>query len=709
MKTQLYQINVNFARRNNMPSIFAGVVLRETEKAVYVYGHGTMESSKTGSCCVCGRELTHPVSVTLGIGPECGGHWWDWKTIGGYTEENIERLKKEMLIKMKDMKVDQWLPKAVIKEKSDCSTEITIPSDHPMSTEKSETKPKIKRSVILVKFSNTEELGLRVVFPYSPEDVNRVKTLSGRKFNVKGKYWTCYLSEENVKMLEGWNFEMQDKIYDYLVPQEIHIDSLDDSGIQIPGLKRELYPYQKKGVSFIETRKGRALIADEMGLGKTAQALAWLQLHKEHTPVIIVVPASLKLNWEREAHMWMENPNVSILNGTTPHAITTDIAIINYDILASWLPVILEWKPKVMISDEIHYVKNNKAQRTKAAKKLAKHVPYFIGLSGTPIVNRPFEFYNAINMVDKSIFPDFWTYVRRYCNAKNNGFGWDFSGADHMEELHEKLSTSIMIRRKKIDVLTDLPPKTRSFVPIELSNRLEYNRAKNDFIAFVERNIDTEISKLQKELFEKYGTNLIDEEKIAEMKAEKIGRISNAQVLVEIEGLKQLAVRGKMNSVIDWITDFLESGEKLVLFAVHKFVIEQVMQKFKGIAVKIDGSVSGENRQVAVDKFQNDPSIKLFVGNIKAAGVGLTLTSAANVAFIELPWTPGDLEQAIDRCHRIGQKDAVNAHFLLAENTIEEEIADLLDNKRKVLEAVLDGQKVDQSSLIGDLIANYKK
>ena len=145
-----------------------------------------------------------------------------------------------------------------------------------------------------------------------------------------------------------------------------------------------------------------------------------------------------------------------------------------------------------------------------------------------------------------------------------------------------------------------------------------------------------------------------------------------------------------------------------MVFAVHKFVIDALMQEFGKAAVKIDGSVSGANRQLAVDKFQNDPKTRLFVGNIKAAGVGITLTAASNVVFLELPWTPGELAQAEDRCHRIGQKDTVNVYYLLAQNTIEEKIASLLDSKRKVLDAVLDGEETESASLISELINNYK-
>ena len=162
-----------------------------------------------------------------------------------------------------------------------------------------------------------------------------------------------------------------------------------------------------------------------------------------------------------------------------------------------------------------------------------------------------------------------------------------------------------------------------------------------------------------------------------------------------------------MSSVMDWIHEFLETDNKLVVFAIHKFVIDLLMERFGNVAVKIDGSVKMKDRDAAVQSFQNDDSCRLFVGNIKAAGLGLTLTAASNVAIIEYPWTPGDLVQAEDRCHRIGQKNSVNVHYLLANNTIENTLAAILDSKRKVLDKVLDGVETEDDSLLTELINKY--
>ncbi len=544
-------------------------------------------------------------------------------------------------------------------------------------------KVKVMRAATLIKYSGTERLGIKITFPYNTKDLLNVKSLDGRKYSSTAteKYWTAPLSLETVRKLKEWGFQLCPNLNEYCAEKDNLQQVSEFSGqLDIKGLKGKLFPFQAKGVQFIEQRDGRALIGDEMGLGKTVQALGWLQLQSKKRPVIIVVPASLKLNWQNEANKWLTEPNVQVLSGkNTDVTLYGDIIIINYDILAAWLERLQALRAKVLILDESHYIKSNTAQRTKAVKKLAKSIPHIIALSGTPIINRPIEFYNIINIIDNTIVPNFWTYVHRYCKAKKNGFGWDFSGASNTDELHKKLTESIMIRRLKKDVLQDLPDKIYSFVPIPLTNRNEYNEAENNFIDYLRKTRG----------------------------AEAADRASGAETLVQIELLKQVAVAGKMEGVIDWIEEFLQSGEKLVVMATHCIVLETLESVFKKISVRLDGSTSPEQRQQVVDDFQNKDTVRLFLGNIKAAGVGITLTAASNVAFIELPYTPAELQQAEDRCHRIGQKNAVNIYYLLSENTIESKIAMLLDSKKQVLDAVLDGKITKRESLLQELFKSY--
>lgn len=520
---------------------------------------------------------------------------------------------------------------------------------------------------------------IKIIFPFDPDDIALIKTIPSRKWNPEGRFWTCPPTNKALEILKLGRFIIDPEL-------EKHICNLNRNDLvtNIPGLKKQLFKYQLSGVSFLESHKGRGLIGDDMGLGKTMQAIGWLQLHPEIRPAIIVCPASVKLNWAKEISDWMGEspPTVEILNGTTPYILQGTILLINYDILSDWVDSLKEINPKVIVGDEIQMIKNHKTKRTKAMRKLVRGVPHFIALSGTPIINRPIEFYNAIQLIDRELFPNWWEFTMRYCNRKHDGFGWNVSGASNTEELHHILTESIMIRRSKEEVLTDLPEKIRGFIPIEMNAELkkQYIYAENNFVDFV---------RMTKGI-------------------EAANRASNAEMLTQIETLKQLAASAKLDNAIAWIDDFLESGEKLIVFATHKTVINTLYEKYQKLSVKLDGTVTGVMRQAVVEKFQNEPEIRLFIGNIKAAGIGITLTASSNVAFLELPWAPGELVQAEDRCHRIGQKNTVNIYYLLAEHTIEEKIAALLDKKRKILNSVLDGIETDEQSLLLELIENYQ-
>jgi len=511
---------------------------------------------------------------------------------------------------------------------------------------------------------NTEN-GTRTIhihFRYDPSLVEKIKSLPGRKFIPDKKYWTAPALPSVVEKLEEWGFVIED----YTFPHDKVILPKDLS----------LYPFQKKGIEFIESRNGRALLADEQGLGKTVQALVWLKIHPELRPAIVICPNSVKLNWEREARRWLdENEKIHVIFGKDADYLPdATIYIINYDILLSWLSHLKITDPKCLIVDETSMIKNRSAQRTRALIELAKGVPHIIGLSGTPIINRPIEGFTILHMIAPKIFPRFWDYAQRYCGAKWTRYGWDFSGASRTKELHELLTSTIMIRRKKSEVLNELPDKIRTVVPLRFES-LEYRKMEAEFRAWLREHKEAKI----------------------------------VNVLSEIELLRQFVVGKKLPQVIEWIKDFLESTEgngngKLVVFYHHKVVGDKLEDHFKSISVRIDGDTPVQKRQEYVDRFQSDPKIRIFLGNIQAAGLGITLTAASSVVFVELPWAPALLDQAEDRCHRIGQKSVVNVYYLVAARTIEENIANLLDKKRQVVKMVLDGQEVTSDEKIRDLL-----
>ncbi|KKL72040.1 hypothetical protein LCGC14_2088880, partial [marine sediment metagenome] len=389
---------------------------------------------------------------------------------------------------------------------------------------------------------------------------------------------------------------------------------------------------------------------------------------------------------------FLENPNVEVLSGKKPYETSGDILIINYDILKAWVGTLLELDPKIIISDEPQYIKTSSAQRTKALKRLAKGRP-LTGLSGTP-GDMPLEFQNIINMIDPHIFPNDWKYMHRYCGAEFNGFGWDFTGATHVTELHQILTDSIMLRRLKKDHLKDLPDKQYSMVPIELSakGRKRYDAVYSDFMA----RYKARIVKLRVELKAK-GMDPMDIRV-------KIKQAMGAKGMVELGAMKMASAEGKLDGMIDWIRDRLCSGEKLVVFATHTNIVDAVYEAFKDIAVKVDGSVTGKKRHAAVVEFQENKHCRLFVGNMKACGVAITLTAASNIAILELPDRPSHLVQAEDRCHRIGQLNALNVYYLLGRNTVDRADAIKLDKHMKVLAQILDGVEPDDvDNLVGEM------
>lgn len=528
-------------------------------------------------------------------------------------------------------------------------------------------------------------------FDYDSQLVSCIKTLDGRKYVAKDKNWTCPVSLFNINGLIRLNFDLDrdlivktERLYNLMQKKTAKTKAYDTSKIKVPkGL--ELMNFQLDGVGFLESRKGNAIIGDEMGTGKTITVLTYISNNPKIKPVIIIVPASIKYNWKQEADKWLLNKrDIQILEGKTTKKLrkTSDIIIINYDIMWAWAKELCAIKPKLVVLDECHAIKNSKAKRTKAVKRVSKVARHVIPLSGTPAINRPAELFNSIQLVEPTLFSSYKSFAQQYCDPQFNGFGWEYKGASNLKELYNILS-NIMIRRKKEDVIMDLPEKRRSFIPIELDNVKDYQKAENDFIEWIKEN----------------------KGKKAAMRA------MAAETLVRIATLRLLAVKGALKNSIQWINSFLEDYDgKLVIFAVHKEIINTLMEEYGEIAVKIDGSIStkGDTRQKIVEEFQNNDNIRIFIGNIKAAGVGITLTASSNVAFLELPWTPGELTQAEDRCHRINQKNAVNIWYLLAENTIEMELAKTIDTKRNVLSQVLDGEIIEQDDTLSSLLGLYE-
>jgi SNF2 family DNA or RNA helicase len=564
-----------------------------------------------------------------------------------------------------------------------------------------------------------------ISFPYDAGLVTALKKeITKRKWNKEKKYWTCDIREYHgiMKLALEYGFTVEESALQRIkqaqaaetasvtASKATDSDDFDEIGeLELGG--GILRPFQKAGVRYALAHE-RVLIADEMGLGKTVQALATLQAAQAF-PALVVCPASLKLNWKREAQRWLPGKTISVMNGQD-EGHPADVTIVNYDILD-------RFKNgqgggggnlKGLIFDEAHYLKNPKAKRTVTAKEItaSKGASIVLMLTGTPVLNRPKELISLLAILGRleKDFGGFWQFAKRYCLAHKTRWGWDMEGAGNLQELNTKLRACCYLRREKREVLKELLPKQRVVVPLELSNRREYDSASQDLISYLRK------QSMEDESFLKTLAALPEDERRKAMihhadSAEY--RARQAEHLVRIEALKQCLVRGKREGIVEWVTNFLDSDQKLVLFAHHREVVEDLASHFD--SPKITGDTPILKRDEAVRRFQEDEACKLIVLNMQAGGVGLTLTAASNVAFLELPWRPADLDQAEDRCHRIGQHDQVTAWYLLGEeDTIDNEIWKLIDEKRSVVDAVTQGDGTSVSpapgimkELVGRLLA----
>lgn len=450
--------------------------------------------------------------------------------------------------------------------------------------------------------------------------------------------------------------------------------SAHDARIDVPSPEGlEYLPYQRAAIAFGMDHPN-VLLADEMGLGKTIEALGVINADDEAKRVLIVCPASLKLNWARECERWLvEAGEIGVAGKTYPK--DASVVIINYDILGKWKKE-LKGQWDVLVADECHYVKNKDAKRSKALYAIKATRKLF--LTGTPILNRPFELWTIVSSLAPEEFDHFWNFANRYCAPVKNNFGWDFNGATHLDELHERLCGTIMVRRTKVEVLPDLPPKRRQVIELASDHVAK--------LIAVETGAWQEHQSRLKELRSRSRSDGTQNE--AELAALRAG-VNVA--FGELAKLRQSTALAKVPLVIEHIKNVLEDVDKLVVFAHHLAVIDELAAPFGDLAVTLTGSHSVTARQESVDRFQEDPSCRLFIGSITAAGFGLTLTAASNVVFAELDWVPAHITQAEDRTHRLGQENSVLVQHLVLQDSLDARMIGTLIKKQRVIDKVVDG------------------
>lgn len=505
---------------------------------------------------------------------------------------------------------------------------------------------------------------------------------AGFRWDPANKLWWTKDAEKALKLSGYADEHAMTRITSTVqkLKEDIAASMATDADINIPspdGL--EYLPYQKGGIAFAQGREG-TLIADDMGLGKTIQAIGRINVDPSIKRALIVCPASLKINWKRETEKWLTRPmTVGIADSKTWPA--TDVVIINYDILTKNPRVLAEvWD--LVCFDESHYIKNEKAKRTKVATSIRARVR--LALTGTPILNRPIELFTTLNWLSPEAWGSFWAFARKYAGAYQDRYGWHFDGASNLDELQKQLRSTVMVRRLKADVLKELPAKRRQVVELVTNGSAKVVTAERR--AWEESEERLADLQTQADLARELGDEGSYREAVKELST---GRLA---AFTEMAKLRHDTALAKVDKCIEFLSDALESGGKIVVFAHHLDVIEALRTGLVDHKpVVVTGSTALDARQRAVDAFQTDPGVKVFLGNIKAAGVGLTLTASSHVVFVELDWTPGWVTQAEDRCHRIGQTDSVLVQHLVLDGSLDSYLAKMLVKKQEVAEQALNG------------------
>lgn len=467
--------------------------------------------------------------------------------------------------------------------------------------------------------------------------------------------------------------------------EQIELSYASESDEDFPAPEGLSYlPYQKAGIKYGMTRDA-VLIADQPGLGKTIQSIGIVNSMRRPKNVLVVVPATLRLNWQREIKKWLVHDlSIGIVSsGSASSWVTDNVVIINFENVVAHKKRIDRRKWDVVIVDEAHRLKNQKAKRTIAilgGERGANPIRATkrILLTGTPICNRPIELYPLVSYLSPKHFGNFWRFARAYCDAKQTSFGWNFNGSSNLEELHQLLRKTVMVRRLKEDVLKDLPSKIREVVTLPSDKDTKTITAEIEahsrHQAAVKRLAEAEKNEGKTDR-DKYL------EEIAAMKNE-------VEVLfADMSKARQDTALAKVPAIVD----HLKSSEgPIIVFAHHKSVISALVDGLgkKDCAV-VTGETPMEDRQGYVDGFQ-EGKYQYFVGNIHAAGVGLTLTRSSHVVFAELDWVPGNVEQCEDRAHRIGQKDSVLVQHVVMDGSIDERIAKTIIAKQQTIDSALD-------------------
>jgi SWI/SNF-related matrix-associated actin-dependent regulator 1 of chromatin subfamily A len=426
----------------------------------------------------------------------------------------------------------------------------------------------------------------------------------------------------------------------------------------------------------------RFILADDMGLGKTTATVVGA-LETGSKKILVICPASLKINWQREISNYTDR-SISIIDGKKWE--DADFIIINFDIIKNFHDVankdesiILKSKFDLVIIDEAHYIQNAQAQRTKLINDFVKIVDRLWLLTGTPITSRPINYFNLLNLIQSPVASNWMAYVKRYCNGFQFKAGkrriWNVSGASNLDELRERTQRQVL-RRLKENIL-DLPEKIITPVYLRLKSK-EYEELMGEYYDWYDKSGESDSLTLQ---------------------------------FTKLTKVRQVIAEEKTKATIELCENIIEQGKKVIVFTNFTKSLEIILQHFGKNAVRLDGQMSQKERQLSVDRFQNEEDVKIFVGNIKAAGVGITLTAAEAVVMNDLSFLPSDHSQAEDRSYRYGQKNNVLVYYPIFDNTVEGIIYDILKKKKSIFETIMgdNANSMDSVEEIMNLINEMRR
>lgn len=544
-----------------------------------------------------------------------------------------------------------------------------------------ETNPKFyptrAQSEYIISFHNTTpKVGKKWVDldPYFAKKIADEKLFT----TIPERVWVEKLLVEKEKSYHIWGNFFGEKTHEFWLPKVAMVKTHTTEKVEIDYSKYSHRPpleHQKIAIEKLAGSK-RFILADDMGLGKTTSTII-AALETGVKKILIICPASLKINWQREI---LNYTNRSVFIGEGKNfSQDQDFVIVNYDILKNFHDTkdtsksqILNSNFELVIIDEAHYVQNAQAQRTKLINHFVKKIKYVWLLTGTPMTSRPINYFNLLNLIESPVAQNWMAYVIRYCQGYQFNAGkrkvWNVSGASNLEELRDRTSKQVL-RRLKTDVL-DLPEKIVTPVYLRLKSKLYEN--------------------LMGEYYNWYDTQK-EESKSLTIQFSKLMKV------------RQVIAEEKIESTIELAQNILDQDKKVIIFTNFTDTLNRIAEHFGKQSVTLDGSSSKTQRQHAVDQFQENEKVKVFVGNLKAAGVGITLTASEAVIINDLSFVPGDLSQAEDRAYRYGQKNNVSVYYPIFENTIEGAIYDIIIKKKNIISTVM-GDNLDKADIVAEIL-----